>query len=278
MQYTPRPSPKCTIYYNVLLIFTQLSLKRFTCEGSTIMPPKKNLEDLYTQISDQLTTLTKQQEEKFENLTKLLEESKEEVASLKTTVENQSEEISTLKKKVHDLEQHSRQYSIRVYNVEIEGNASDPNNVVNQLYRKALLPILQGAVTSGRLNSVPDCDSIIETAHTLPGKEGKHKPIICRFFSRRIRTIILQCRKDSAPRAPPITNSHRPPPFLYPIYEDMASEAHRLLQQLLAHQDVTAAWVTGGTIRFKISDSDSIFRVTSVFDKVDDIVVKAKNA
>ncbi len=241
------------------------------------MPPKKNLEDLYAQISDQLSTLTKQQEEKFENLTKLLEESKEEVATLKTTVETQSEEISALKRKVYDLEQHSRQYSIRAYNVEIEGNSSNPNNVVAQLYRKALLPILQGAVTRGRLNSIPDCDSIIETAHTLPGKDGKPKPIICRFYSRRIRTIILQCRKEFSPRAQPVANSRRPPPFLYPVYEDMASEAHRLLQQLIAHRDIAAAWVAGGTIRFRLSDSDNIFKVSSVFDTVDDIVIKAKN-
>ena len=242
------------------------------------MPPKKNTDEIVAQISDQLTALSKQQEEKFEKLEKLLEESKDEIKKLKETINNQDVEITGLKQRVHDMEQRSRQYSIRAYNVDIEGNASDTNNVVEQLYNKALLPILRGAVTKGRLRNVPECDDIIETAHTLPGKEGRAKPIICRFYSRRIRTIILQCRKEFAPRAAGVpSGSRRPPPFLYPIYEDMAAESHRFLQQLSANNNVASAWVTGGTIRFRLKDSENICRVNSVFESSDDVVAKAMN-
>ncbi len=229
-------------------------------------------------IHEQLNTLTKQQEEKFEKLEKMLEESRKEVDTLKTTVETLNETVAALKTKVFDLEHHSRLYSIRAFNIEIDGNSADTTHVTEQLYTKALLPILRGAVSCGRLKSIPDCDSIIEIAHVLPGKEGKPKPIICRFYSRRIRTLILQCRKEYAPRANTPGPSRRPPPYLYPLYEDMAAEAHHLLQQLKANEEVSTAWVSGGTIRFKIKEIDTVFRVNSVFDKIETIIAKAKNS
>ncbi len=57
----------------------------------------------------------------------------------------------------------------------------------------------------------------------------------------------------------------------------MAADTHRYLQQLSAHTDVASAWVTGGTLRFRIKDLDRVFRIGSIFTPVNDAVANAKN-
>jgi hypothetical protein len=110
---------------------------------------------------------------------------------------------------------HQRSFNIRIFNFHLEGESNDTRNVMNQVYEKIMTPVLEGAVSKGRLAAVPAVDSLLETAHILPGKEGKPKPIICRFFNRFHRMLFLQLKKEFAPRGQPKSPS-RSPPYLYP--------------------------------------------------------------
>ena len=79
---------------------------------------------------------------------------------------------------------------IRVLNVPLT-NDEEKNNgaVADKLYNLVLLPLLNGALESGAIDTIPSRDQLIEKAHILPGKQGEHKPIIARFYNGELRSI-----------------------------------------------------------------------------------------
>jgi hypothetical protein len=138
------------------------------------------------------------------------------------------------------------------------------------LYSKALLPILQGALQKGDLSSIPSCDQLLETAHILPGKDGRPKPIIARFYSRNDRATIFKWKKDYAPRAPTVAPGSRfkSPKMLYPIYEDLTKENFSFMKTLAADSRVAACWSTGGQIRYKTTSSEVPQKVPNIFSPI----------
>ena len=70
------------------------------------------------------------------------------------------------------------------------------------VYDNLLLPILEGAKGNGDIPHIPDCDSLLETAHILPAKGDGFKPVIARFYSRYWRNLVFRNRKDYSPREP----------------------------------------------------------------------------
>ncbi len=174
--------------------------------------------------------------------------------------------------KLLNLEQHSRRNNLRVFNFEVDGDSNDCETLGDQLYEKALLPILRGAVAKKRIREVPSRDKLICSTHFLQGKEGKPKPVICRLVNNYYRTVILQCRKEFAPRGTSSLSVNRAPPYRYPIYEDVAAEMFRYSQQLAAHSGVDAAWIAGGSIRYHLVGSDTVLRVKSIFTPVDELL------
>ena len=74
--------------------------------------------------------------------------------------------------------------------------------VMQHLYDRLLKPILEGAVRKGLMSSIPPVDAILETAHVLPGKMDT-KPIIARFFTRNIRSLVFRLKKEFAPMEQP---------------------------------------------------------------------------
>jgi hypothetical protein len=212
-----------------------------------------------------------QQEARFDKLETFLRESREENKELKEQLRIKNVEVKQLQQKVNDIEQHNRSYNVRIFNLPIEGDKADTRNVMKQVFTKLLSPILQGAVDRGRLHSLPGVEVLLETAHILPGKEDKPNPIICRFFNRYHRTLVLQLKKDFAPRMV-TTGSNRLPPYLYQIFEDVTADTFRMMRAISNHPDVTACWASGGHLRYRIKDSDVIHRVSSVYDAIEDII------
>jgi len=224
------------------------------------------------------------QDEKLDNLEKLLAVSQAENNTLKEELRNRDAEVLQLKNRLNAVEQHNRSNSIRVFNLRIDGDSGDNDNVARQLYRAALLPILEGALSKGRLHTVPSCDELIDVAHILPTKADKINPIICRLNKRGMRTLLMQHKRDFAPRersssSSAATGSKRPPPFTFPIHEDMTRDAFQLMRAINAHEDVLACWSSGGQLRFRLKgeeDSNRVHRVFSVYEPVISIVANAK--
>ncbi len=250
------------------------------------MPPKKatTIEDLVTALSDKLDALTEQQQKCFDDMEVLLKAVQEENSALKSENSSLSEKVEqvqaeniSLKDKINKLEQHSRHNNVRIFAIAVDGDDRNGDLLIDKLYNKAFLPILQGALSKGRLNEIPSRNRLIQSAHVLPGKEGKPKPIICRFTNSHLRSVLLQCKREFAPRLPGSSAStgpgpSRPAPMRYPMYEDVSPETYRFLQQLSANISIGAAWVAGGTIRYKLSNSDTVHRLGSIYDPIEKIL------
>jgi len=136
------------------------------------MPPKKEekTEEKETNdikaLTDSIATLVKQQAEmlkqqgemskkidtmvtRIEELDESLKKSEAENAALRDENRNlrddlvkRDTEVERLRNKTHLLEMHNRSFSVRVSNMKITGDETDPVNVRFHLYQQAFLPIL----------------------------------------------------------------------------------------------------------------------------------------
>jgi hypothetical protein len=239
------------------------------------MGPKKNatsdnnMEKLQMEMNNKLTVMM----EEIRNLSEALKEVKEENKGLKEKVQQQADEIMDLRNEMNDREAHARSWSIRVINLPLPaGQESDNNIVMRTVYQELVVPILTGAQTSGDITSIPTCEQIIEVAHILPGR-GANKPVIVRFMSRFWRSLLFKHRREHAPReAPAPTTSGRPARMKFPFYEDLSRVTFRQLKLVQADERVTSAWTVSGVIRFKVKDDETIYKVSNMFETVDDII------
>ena len=164
-------------------------------------------------MSDKLDELASDQKDRFDKIDTQFKELKEENVKLKGDVKRLEEDNITLKARVHDLELHSRSTNVRVFNFTPDNDNYNFEELATQLYNDVFLPVLQGAVSKGRLKEVPSRDRLILSAHPLPGKEGKPRPVICRLLNGFYRTLLLQCQKEFGKRARQLGFSlGRPPP------------------------------------------------------------------
>jgi hypothetical protein len=216
-------------------------------------------------------------------LEKLLQESNDKAASLQAEVSKKDRVISDMKVKMNALEQYNRKWSVRINNIPLpNGEESDTTVVMDAVYKMALLPILEGARSTGLIKKIPEVSELLETAHILPAKDNSRpKPIICRFYSRNMRAMIFRLKKEFAPSNP--TSSYasatvpRPTPkktYMYPIYEDLTKDTHSLLQALLKDERTGPVWTVSRNIRYKLAGDTAIRKVSSVYDSVEKILGK----
>lgn len=228
----------------------------------------KNQLDEYAKRFDRLEGL-------LEGYKKEVKTLKGEIKELKDTLEDRDKELYSYKEKQNDQEQYIRGWSIRILNLAVpEEEASEPEKVMQHVHNKLLLPILKGAKEKGLLHTIPAVDTILETAHILPAKEGAVPAIICRFYSRNIRAMIFRLRKECAPReqVEQPARSERFGRYQYPFYEDLTRPNFMKLRALAQHERVQSCWSVNGIIKFKLKDSETIRKVKSVFATVEDIL------
>ncbi len=241
--------------------------------------------DILTQLED-LKNLVAGYATRFDSLDKALEEVKQENKKLaednlklKKHLEDRDKELLSLREKMNDQEQYIRGWSVRILNIDIpEAEASDPSAVMQHVYQKLLHPILVGARSRGLLKTIPGPEEILETAHILPAKPGTTPPIICRFYTRNIRSMIFKLKRDFAPReeVEPSQQSrgerYKQGKFMYPIYEDLTKANFLKLRALGQHEKVQSCWSVNGSLKFKLKDNDTVRRVKSVYDTVENII------
>ena len=153
---------------------------------------------------------------------------------------------------------------------------------MQMVYDSLIQLILEGARAKGDISSVPDCEALLETAHILSGKGDSLKPVIARFYSRYWRNLVFRNRKEFSPReaigantAPSSTtrSSHvRTPRMQFPFFEDLTKAMFTKLQDIKQQEGVIFAWKVNGTIRFKLKDKNTIFRVSKIKESFDEIV------
>jgi hypothetical protein len=217
---------------------------------------------------------------KIASLEKLLHESNAKTAALQAEIVTKDKIILDLRTKANSLEQYNRKWSIRLNNVQLpHGDDTDTDTVMKTIYQKALLPILEGALSSKLLKRIPAYDELLETAHILPAKNNdRPKPIIARFYSRNMRAMIFRLKKEFAPYEPTTTDTSSRHykagrrTFKYPIYEDLTKDTYNLLQALLKDERTGPVWTVSGNIRYKLAGETTIKKVSSIYDSVEKIL------
>jgi hypothetical protein len=243
----------------------------------------------YDTISAKLDFLTEKLEaleslpNRISALERLLQESNDKAASLQAEVNKKDRVISDMRIKMNALEQYNRKWSVRINNISLPNSEeSDTTVVMDAVYRRALLPILEGAHSTGLIKKIPEVNELLETAHILPAKDSSRpKPIICRFYSRNMRAMIFRLKKEFAPTSSTPSGAsatlprHAPKKaYMYPIYEDLTKDTHSLLQELLKDERTGPVWTVSGNIRYKLAGDTAIRKVASVYDSVEKILGK----
>ena len=241
--------------------------------------------DLSAQL-EALTQLVNSYTARFDKLEGLLTEVRRENTTLKASLADRDKEILRLSKKVNAQEQYNRSWSIRILNLHISKEDSTSNStVMNKVYENVLLPILQGAVAKKLIPSIPPVEQLLETAHILPSKPGSPNPIIARFFTQNLWALMFRIKHDHAPRLPAGNAAGRSSgnlkqresgPYKYPFYEDLTKLNFAKLRAIAQHERVQACWSVSGILRYKLTNDSTIFKVSDVFDTVEEILKQSK--
>lgn len=220
-------------------------------------------------LSVQLESLTKKMDDKLDDISRQLARLVEENTQLKSTLKLKDTEIMGLKRKINAVEQHQRSFSIRINNLPLpDGAINDPKTTIQQVYDLALSPILRGAAQKGKISTIPTPEELIEVAHPLPGKQGKPRPVIVRFFNRNAKAVILANRKEFATRLSPGGKGK----IAYPIFEDLTRDTFSKMKSLGAEEEVESCWSVAGQIRFKKVGSEVIHKVDNIYLPNEDIL------
>ena len=251
--------------------------------SSPISSPSSD-RDLASKI-ESLTSTIASFTSRFDRLEKILAETKAENSCLKESVRTRDSEIFGLRQKVNALEQYQRSWSVRILNVPIPKEDSQDNlKVMQHVFNLALLPILKGAVDRKLLITIPSVEMLLETAHILPSKEDKPSAVIARFYTRNLRSLIFQLKKDHAPRLPSTQQPTVAQPgakpsmgkYAYPIYEDLTKINFNLMRELSSREEVFACWSVAGNLRYRLKNDTTVRKVKSVFSSVDSILANRK--
>jgi len=205
-------------------------------------------------------------------------ELKQQIKEKDRVIEDMNKAVTGLEDKLNSVEQHHRSWGARVLNVPIsDTEAQNPVAMINKVFDLALRPMLEGAVRAGRLEAVPPANQVLEVAHVLPGKPGLPRPVIMRFFSRNVRSLCFQFKRECAPRetirpSAGQGNEARLGRFLYPLYDDLTKPTLLKMKAISQDERVAACWTVNGKIHYKMKESEAVRKVVSIMDPLDIIL------
>ena len=170
--------------------------------------------------------------------------------------------VHALEKANNLLEQRDRDKSCRVTNVPMEARTT-PWQTSLKLYHTLIQPSLELAVTSGELNSVPDCHSLIELAHPMPSNPGKPTVSIVKFISRNMKLLFLRYK------GPVLTRIREERGIHVAVYDDLTSTNLACLNRLYEESRVEKAWNMQGKIKFTTKlDPNKVLTVADASGKL----------
>lgn len=218
------------------------------------MPPKKSAkpdtddetEDLAGLIKEVLSSqkrMEKNQTNMQDQLNSLLDGFKK----MKTGLSEAEHNIENLLMKTNMIEQHSRNFTVRVFNMNLSTEtASDCVKTSKQIYNELFRPILELAVESGELDRVPELLGTIEYSHILPAKGTSVNPVIVRLQSRILRSLLFKYKARYYKSHPEVKSS---------IYEDLTVANYKLLKSRQDDPTVLRAWTSSGRVKFVLKSN-----------------------
>lgn len=240
--------------------------------NSTILIDDNSTASLLT-ITQQMATFGV----RFDKLELMLADVLSENKELKKALEEKDKEIAELRRHANDQEQYMRSWSICILDLGIPTNvdSTNPEKVMELVYEKVLLPILNGAVQKHLLTSIPPVSSVLETAHLLPAKPNQTPPIIARFYSRNIKVLIFRLKKEFSPTSSSSSLPNARPKITHPFFEDLTRANFAKMRSLANDDRVLSSWSVAGQLRFRLINSTTVHKVPNIFSTNDSIINSA---
>jgi len=196
-------------------------------------------------------------------------------AALREEIRSKDKVIDELCEKVNKLDQSARTNSLRIHGLPVTSN-TPATEIPYIVHREILTPIFEAAKLKGDLppQHAPSLHFTLSSAFVIPTKKpSASSPVIVKFYSEFIRSLIFKYKKDALPTISDLnTNRVRP---RFSIFEDLTPSNHSLLRTFSNDPRVKSAWTFGGQVRFKTHQSDTIYRTSSLHDTYNTIVKPA---
>jgi hypothetical protein len=241
---------------------------------------ESNIEELFVNMNNKLDAMQSQLTKlsKLDTLevsvNQLLRENsalKEEVASITAEMKKKDDAIKLLTDQLNRCDQDTRTKSLRIVGLPVNANSA-PDAVVDAVFQHILQPVLHAAVSKGEISesAIPAKPFLIDNAFVIPTKKGSSPPVIVKLASQFTRNLVFRYKKDALPKAMnPETHKER---CQFAIFEDLSPGNHALLRAFIEDKRVKSAWSYNGQIKFKLQNSDVVYRAKSLSDTVDSIV------
>jgi hypothetical protein len=197
---------------------------------------------------------------------------REELAAARSELIKKDEIIVKLTDQVNRLDQQSRSSSVRIIGLQVSTD-TPPGDVAKVVFNEILTPILRKAIEVGDLPAtftIPHHSHIINEAFVIPAKKGSSCPVIVKFPFQNIRSLLFKHKKTALPTFRDLPSNKIRNKFS--VFEDLTPSTHAHLRTITSDPRVRSAWSYNGQIRFKIQDSETIYRVKALGDSVDSLV------
>jgi hypothetical protein len=212
---------------------------------------------------------------KIEEIDSKIQSLMSENAALRKEVADRDTKIDHLTSQVNKMDQASRASSLRILGLPI--TTSTPQAAIPEIVHKAIiLPCLEAAIAKGEISaqfaSLPP-HLIISNVFSLPAKkDNPSSPVILKLASELVRGIIFRHKKDALPKLTDLSTNRVRNQFS--VFEDLSPHNHAIFRVFAEDPRVKSAWTYSGQVRFKIHDSETIYKVKEATDTYDSIVVR----
>jgi hypothetical protein len=207
-------------------------------------------------------------------LTNLQEENavlRQEVASLRADIDKKDDKISVLSEQVNRLDQNARATSVRIFGLDVSTTTTQAD-LRTAVFTNIIQPVLETAKENGDVPSTahPHPHLLIDNVFVLPSKKNTPPPVILKLSSQYLRNLIFAHKKAALPKLLDLaTNKQR---NKFSIYEDLSPGNYAVFRSFADDQRVRSVWSYGGQVRFKVHDSEQVFKVRSIHDTFDSLV------
>jgi len=169
---------------------------------------------------------------------------------------------------INNCEEALRSNSLRIIGLPVTRTSTNAD-ITDCVYEHIILPILNTAKEKGDIDAFPSKRFLIDNAFTIPSKSTTSSPVIVKLSSSTVRSLIFSYKKDVLPNTTdPISGRNRPK---FGIYEDLTAANFSQFKTLSEDARTTAIWTFNGQIKFRMKDSETIYRVRSLQDTVDSL-------
>jgi len=210
---------------------------------------------------------------KLDELDSSVKELVKENVALRSELAKKDVKIAQLSDQVNKLEQSSRSTSLRLTGLPIT-SAAPSASIQEVVFKEIVEPCLAAARAAGDIPASTSSlhpHSIILNAFAIPNKKNAaSSTVILKMSSDILRSCIFKHKKEALPTLNDTSTGRVR--SKYGIYEDLSPANHAHFRSLADDSRVHKIWSYSGQIRFKIHNSESVYKVRSLSDTVDSIV------